>query len=209
MIEAIIKPKKNAQTAGGYLCSNFSIPTTPTPIPIIIPINKLAKKFPSVRWELNSLRQPHEATLLKLDISKAKSKLGWFPRWSLETALKKRPNYPEALSLRSKIFVKTGRLDDALSDLTAAIKLAKYRPERFYQLRGDIYLGMGVLDKAEHDFLFVSEKDIKNIYVVEKLIKIYIKINNKLAAQETLSKFISIEPNNSLIEGLNVLVNEM
>ncbi len=128
---------------------------------------------------------------------------------SIETALKKRPNYPEALSLRSKIFVKTGRLDDALSDLTAAIKLAKYRPERFYQLRGDIYLGMGVLDKAEHDFLFVSEKDIKNIYVVEKLIKIYIKINNKLAAQETLSKFISIEPNNSLIEGLNVLVNEM
>ncbi|MBM9589054.1 CDP-glucose 4,6-dehydratase [Leptospira sp. 201903075] len=30
---------------------------------------------------------PHEANFLKLDISKAKSSLGWNPRWSLETAL--------------------------------------------------------------------------------------------------------------------------
>ena len=49
-----------------------------------------------MRWELNSLRQPHEATLLKLDISKAKSKLGWFPRWSLETALKNTSDWYEA-----------------------------------------------------------------------------------------------------------------
>lgn len=59
-------------------------------------IKKLSKKFPSVRWELNSQRHPHEATLLKLDISKAKSKLGWFPRWSLETALENTSDWYEA-----------------------------------------------------------------------------------------------------------------
>lgn len=31
--------------------------------------------------------QPHEATYLKLDCSKAKAELGWYPRWSLEKAL--------------------------------------------------------------------------------------------------------------------------
>jgi CDP-glucose 4,6-dehydratase len=35
----------------------------------------------------NGLREPHEAAYLKLDCSKAKSRLGWRPRWSLDQAL--------------------------------------------------------------------------------------------------------------------------
>ena len=31
--------------------------------------------------------QPHEATYLKLDCSKAKARLGWHPKWDIETAL--------------------------------------------------------------------------------------------------------------------------
>lgn len=31
--------------------------------------------------------QPHEANYLKLDCSKAKAELGWFPKWDIETAL--------------------------------------------------------------------------------------------------------------------------
>jgi CDP-glucose 4,6-dehydratase len=34
-------------------------------------------------------KQPHEAHFLKLDCSKAKARLGWRPRWNLETALDK------------------------------------------------------------------------------------------------------------------------
>jgi len=30
---------------------------------------------------------PHEASFLKLDVSKARQRLGWQPRWSLESAL--------------------------------------------------------------------------------------------------------------------------
>lgn len=38
-------------------------------------------------WRLQSGDHPHEASFLKLDISKARQRLHWAPRWSLEAAL--------------------------------------------------------------------------------------------------------------------------
>ncbi len=38
-------------------------------------------------WELDVAHHPHEATYLKLDCSKAKSRLNWYPKTSLATAL--------------------------------------------------------------------------------------------------------------------------
>jgi len=38
-------------------------------------------------WIHDESEQPHEAQLLKLDISQAKKLLGWAPKWSLFTAL--------------------------------------------------------------------------------------------------------------------------
>jgi CDP-glucose 4,6-dehydratase len=38
-------------------------------------------------WELDPDRHPHEAAYLKLDISRARSLLGWTPKWSIEQAL--------------------------------------------------------------------------------------------------------------------------
>jgi CDP-glucose 4,6-dehydratase len=38
-------------------------------------------------YEIDTNPQPHEATYLKLDISKAKAFLGWEPRWNLERTL--------------------------------------------------------------------------------------------------------------------------
>lgn len=38
-------------------------------------------------WQLDGGIHPHEANYLKLDISKTKNKLGWHPRWNLQTAL--------------------------------------------------------------------------------------------------------------------------
>ena len=40
-------------------------------------------------WQLDGGAHPHEANYLKLDISKAKARLGWQPRWALSTALEK------------------------------------------------------------------------------------------------------------------------
>lgn len=51
-------------------------------------VNYLVKKWPSsVAWEIDKCDQPHEAKLLKLDISKAKMRLNWEPQWNLITTL--------------------------------------------------------------------------------------------------------------------------
>ena len=38
-------------------------------------------------WQKDANSQPYEANFLKLDISKAKSQIGWSPKWSLEQTL--------------------------------------------------------------------------------------------------------------------------
>lgn len=38
-------------------------------------------------WQLDSAPQPHEAHYLKLDCSKARAKLDWYPRWNLPITL--------------------------------------------------------------------------------------------------------------------------
>lgn len=50
-------------------------------------IEHMVERIPSASWQLDSSRQVHEAHSLKLDSSKAKSKLHWQPRWNLEQAL--------------------------------------------------------------------------------------------------------------------------
>lgn len=43
----------------------------------------------NVSWTTDQRNNPYEARYLELDCSKAKSKLGWYPRWNLEIALEK------------------------------------------------------------------------------------------------------------------------
>lgn len=50
-------------------------------------VEHLCGLVPGSAWQCDTAPQPHEANLLKLDSSKAKMKLGWRPRWHLETAL--------------------------------------------------------------------------------------------------------------------------
>jgi CDP-glucose 4,6-dehydratase len=38
-------------------------------------------------YEIDTNPQPHEASYLKLDCSKAKSRLGWYPKWDIDTAI--------------------------------------------------------------------------------------------------------------------------
>ena len=52
-------------------------------------LDKMISKWPNSSWELDNNSNPHEAGFLKLDISKAKSKLDWSPVWELSQALEK------------------------------------------------------------------------------------------------------------------------
>jgi CDP-glucose 4,6-dehydratase len=52
-------------------------------------VEHLCKQWGSgASWTSQPGEHPHEASFLKLDISKARQRLQWTPRWSLETALR-------------------------------------------------------------------------------------------------------------------------
>jgi len=52
-------------------------------------LDKMTSKWPDSSWKLDVNSNPHEADLLKLDISKAKYKLDWTPVWGLNHALER------------------------------------------------------------------------------------------------------------------------
>jgi len=52
-------------------------------------LDKMILKWPDSSWKLDSNSSPHEAGFLKLDIAKAKAKLGWNPVWELSHTLEK------------------------------------------------------------------------------------------------------------------------
>jgi len=59
-------------------------------------LDKMIGNWPNSSWELDKISSPHEADFLKLDISKAKSKLGWSPVWELSHTLEKIVNWHQA-----------------------------------------------------------------------------------------------------------------
>ena len=59
-------------------------------------IERLAELRKNVKWQCDESPQPHEATYLKLDGSKARTQLGWHPRWRLRDALVKTLEWHEA-----------------------------------------------------------------------------------------------------------------
>jgi len=67
---------------------NFG-PSDNDSMPVSWIVKKLCEKIPRAKYEIRPDLKRHEASLLKLDSSKAQSKLGWFPRWHIETALEK------------------------------------------------------------------------------------------------------------------------
>lgn len=50
-------------------------------------VEYLCAEVPGAAWQHDAAPQPHEANHLNLDSSKANSRLGWSPRWNLESAL--------------------------------------------------------------------------------------------------------------------------
>lgn len=51
-------------------------------------VERLVKHWgPPAKWELDKDLHPHEASLLKLDISKVRNLLGWSPRWNIDQCL--------------------------------------------------------------------------------------------------------------------------
>jgi CDP-glucose 4,6-dehydratase len=74
---------------------NFG-PTDEDARPVRWVVERMAEMREDVSWECDETPQPHEANYLKLDSSKAHLRLGWQPRWRLQTALQKTLTWHEA-----------------------------------------------------------------------------------------------------------------
>ena len=59
-------------------------------------VEYLCAQLPGASWQCEASPRLHEANTLKLDSSKAKSQLGWKPRWNLQTALGMTLNWHKA-----------------------------------------------------------------------------------------------------------------
>lgn len=57
----------------------------------------------SARWEKEGEAQLHEASLLKLDCSKAHSQLGWSPKWNLDLAIQKITDWQKAFQKKENM----------------------------------------------------------------------------------------------------------
>lgn len=69
-------------------------------------VNKISEKWDdyNLKHEVDRANHPHEAHYLKLDCSKAKQLLKWFPRWSLEIALDKIAEWTKAYQNASNMY---------------------------------------------------------------------------------------------------------
>lgn len=61
-------------------------------------LNEFSKKIKNLKWKSKNEKKKYESILLKLDISKAKSKLGWMPKWPLENAIDNTINWYQAFN---------------------------------------------------------------------------------------------------------------
>ena len=59
-------------------------------------LEHLRSHIADVKWEVSTTQQLHEASVLKIDSSKARSILGWEPGWNLEVALDKTIEWHQA-----------------------------------------------------------------------------------------------------------------
>ncbi len=66
-------------------------------------IERLAEMHQDVKWQCDNSDQPHEANYLKLDSSKAKMRLNWQAKWSLQTALEKTVEWHQAWKAENDI----------------------------------------------------------------------------------------------------------
>ncbi|OPL13117.1 MAG: CDP-glucose 4,6-dehydratase [delta proteobacterium MLS_D] len=74
---------------------NFG-PDTDEARPVSWIVDRIAENISDFEWKQDTNFHPHETLYLKLDSSKARARLGWKPRWNLDTALDKTLEWYEA-----------------------------------------------------------------------------------------------------------------
>lgn len=59
-------------------------------------VERLCAEFAGARWRIDASPQPHEAVFLSLDSAKARTDLGWRPRWDIDEAIRRTAEWHRA-----------------------------------------------------------------------------------------------------------------
>lgn len=70
-------------------------------------LDELIKLWGGTSWQLDENQNPHEATFLKLDCSKAKFHLNWSPRWHVNETLQRIVEWQKAFKLNEDMKYRT------------------------------------------------------------------------------------------------------
>ncbi len=69
-------------------------------------LSKLNQGWDGLRWHLTSVPQPHEASLLQLDSTKARNLLHWHPVWGFEEGLRQTANWYRVYQERREVITR-------------------------------------------------------------------------------------------------------
>ena len=98
---------------GDVFCGGWNFgPSEEDARPVSWVVESMCKKRPGTMWQVESENQPHEAGQLRLDSTKARSILGWLPRWDLDVALQMTLDWHEAWKAGQELSAVT---DDQIS----------------------------------------------------------------------------------------------
>jgi CDP-glucose 4,6-dehydratase len=82
---------------------------TNQPVSVMLDIMKIL--WPAVKWELDGVQGPYESTLLHLDSSKARARLGWAPVWNLNHTLQMTAEWYRSYYEKNGLLVTESQLD--------------------------------------------------------------------------------------------------
>lgn len=117
-------------------------------------------------------------------------------------ALDLRTGYSDALSLLSEIYVTQEKYTEAIDALTQAIENTRYRRERFYVKRANVYLAIGDTQTALADFTLAREDNPENAAAWLGEFEAALALNDKVVAKTALDEFTKLRPNDQRIESL-------
>ncbi|MDP1740200.1 CDP-glucose 4,6-dehydratase [Polaromonas sp.] len=85
--------------------------------PVSAVLSKLTQSWGELRWHVTGAPQPHEASLLQLDSTKARTLLRWLPVWGLDEGLRQTASWYRAYGEKGDVISR-----QQLADYVAAAK---------------------------------------------------------------------------------------
>lgn len=105
----LLQDNKDAADAWNFGPSRESNQTVSTVL------SQMGKYWPEMQWHRTSTQQPHEASVLFLDSSKAQSVLGWRPVWDLDASLSKTARWYQSF-LNNRIPISTSQIREYVDE---------------------------------------------------------------------------------------------